>query len=59
MNIQNQSKHQQLLFGGEVDFDDDWYEPLSDTEREKNQPFIDGSNFGSLPISLGFETIEE
>jgi hypothetical protein len=51
-------KASSVAFGGEVDFSDDWYEPMSETEREKNQPFIDGSNFGSLPISLGFETVE-
>ena len=44
-----------VAFGGEVDFDDDWYDPLPPEEA----PSIDGTNYGSLPISLGFEIAEE
>ncbi len=39
-----------VAFGGEVDFDDDWYDPLP----PEPEPYIDGSNFKSLPISLGY-----
>lgn len=43
-----------VAFGGEVDFDDDWYDPLPEEEK----PYISSSNYGSLPIPIGFETIE-
>jgi hypothetical protein len=44
-----------VAFGGEVDFSDGWYDPMPEEEA----PYINSSNYGSLPISLGFETIEE
>jgi hypothetical protein len=44
-----------VAFGGEVDFSDDWYDPIP----EKEKPYISGSNYGSLPISLGFEYSDE
>lgn len=44
-----------IAFGGEVDFSDDWYDPMP----EKEKPSINGSNYGSLPISLGFEVSDE
>lgn len=41
-----------VAFGGEVDFDDDWYDP----EPPPEKPYIDGTNFTQLPIGLGYET---
>jgi hypothetical protein len=40
-----------VAFGGEVDFSDDWYDPLPPEE----EPYIDSKNYGSLPIGIGFE----
>lgn len=39
-----------VAFGGEVDFDDDWYDPLPPEEK----PYIDGTNYSSLPIGIGY-----
>lgn len=39
-----------VAFGGEVDFDDDWYDPLPPPEPE----VIDGSNVKFLPIGIGY-----
>lgn len=38
-----------VAFGGEVDFNDDWYEG---TDIEEN--LIDSTNVGDIPINLGF-----
>lgn len=40
-----------VAFGGEVDFDDDWYDPAPDPEPD----VIDGSNVKYLPIGIGYE----
>lgn len=40
-----------VAFGGEVDFDDDWYDPV-----EVEPDVIDGDNIKYLPIGLGYET---
>lgn len=39
-----------VAFGGEVDFDEDWYDPAPPPPK----PIIDGSNVGQLPIGLGY-----
>ncbi len=43
-----------VAFGGEVDFNDDWYDP----EPPEEAPYIDKFNYSSLPISLGLEISE-
>lgn len=42
-----------VAFGGEVDFDDDWYDPAP---AEDNS--ITADNFRDIPIGLGFEFSE-
>ena len=42
-----------VAFGGEVDFDDDWYDPEPPEDN-----FITGDNFRDIPIGLGFEFSE-
>lgn len=36
--------------GGEVDFNDDWYEP-------EDEDYIGEHNFSSLPIGIGYQEI--
>jgi hypothetical protein len=40
-----------VAFGGEVDFSDDWYDPVPPEEA----PYINKDNFSSLPIGIGLE----
>lgn len=40
-----------MAWGGDVDFDDDWYDPAP---VEKPQP-IAGDDLRFLPIGLGYE----
>jgi len=46
-----QIKASAIAFGGEIDLDDDWYEP----EKLPPPEVIDGSNIGFLPIGLGYQ----
>jgi hypothetical protein len=39
-----------VAFGGEVDFDDDWYDPLPPEDNS-----ITADNYRDIPIGLGFE----
>ena len=49
----NTIKASAVAFGGEVDFDDDWYDPEPPEDN-----FITGDNFRDIPIGLGFEFSE-
>lgn len=40
-----------VAFGGEVDFDDDWYDP-----QPIEPDIIDGHNIHHIPIGLGYES---
>jgi hypothetical protein len=40
-----------MAFGGDVDFDDDWYDP----EPPKPKEAIQGNDLRFLPIGLGYE----
>lgn len=40
-----------VAFGGEVDFDDDWYDPLPPEDK-----IITKDNFMDIPIGLGYES---
>ena len=46
-----QVKVSAIAFGGDVDFDDDWYDP----EPPKKPEAIQGNDLRFLPIGLGYE----
>lgn len=39
-----------VAFGGEISFDDDWYDPAPPPEPD----ILDGSNIRFLPIGIGY-----